>query len=101
MQVKIAVTEAVGWRDRLVGVIGDSDKLPLLISTRFGIHTFGLMFPIDAVVLDKTNRVRAIRERLTPWRVFFWNPRYDRVVELPAGFIAEHNLKPGTEMKLQ
>lgn len=50
-----------------------------------GVHTFGMKFSIDVVVLDKDGIVRAIKKNMPPGRFFFWNPRWKRVLELPAG----------------
>lgn len=55
----------------------------LYFETRWGIHTFFVREPIDVIILDEENRVRVIKKGLKPWRIFFWNPRYGKVVELP------------------
>jgi uncharacterized membrane protein (UPF0127 family) len=57
--------------------------LPLYFETRWGIHTFFVREPIDVLILDEENRVQVIKKDLKPWRLFFWNPRYGKVVELP------------------
>lgn len=74
-------------KDRLLGLIPYQKAFPVLFYTRFGIHTFGMKFPIDVIVLDKENCVVKMSQNLKPGSVFFWNPKYNRVLELPAGFI--------------
>ncbi len=77
-----------------LGLIPYNKPKPLRIKTRFGIHTFGMRYPIDVIILDKNKKVVKIKKSLHPNRVFFWNPRYDTVLELPAGTIQEKNISP-------
>lgn len=73
--------------DNVIGLIGKNRSVSMVFHTRFGIHTFGMRFPIDVLILDKTNKIVRIKENLFPNRIFFWNPLYDTVLELPAGTI--------------
>jgi len=57
--------------------------LPLYFETRWGVHTFFVKESIDVLILDEENIIRAIKKGLKPRRIFFWNPKYRRVVELP------------------
>ena len=50
-----------------------------------GVHTFGMKFPIDVVVLDRNNIVKKIKKDMRPGKFFFWNPKYKKVLELPVG----------------
>ena len=68
--------------DKAIGLIGAKKARPVLLKTRFGIHTFGVRFPIDVIVLDNDSRVMKISKNLHPDRIFVWNPRYDTVLEL-------------------
>ncbi len=72
------------------GLIGKSKPETLLIKTHFGIHTFGLRFPIDVVILNKKQTVVALKEHLLPNRVFFWNPLFDTILELPDNTIKNY-----------
>lgn len=69
--------------------------------TRGGIHTFFLKFPIDVVILDKSGRVIELKENLNSWRIFFWNPKYERVVELPAGTISKLKIELNSQVNLR
>lgn len=80
---------------KMVGLIGRKAPQSLLIKTRFGIHTFGVRFPIDVLVLDKHGGVVRRKQSLLPNRVFFWNPQFDTVVELPQGTIQDKGIKKG------
>jgi len=83
-----------------LGLIMKEKPLRLLIKTRFGIHTFGVKFPIDIVVLDSSFNVKSVRESLQPNRVFFWNPVYDQILELPEGDIGELGIEVGQKLIL-
>lgn len=73
---------------------------PVFFTTRWGIHTFGVRSLIDVLILDKNNRVVVIRHRLPPNRILFWNPIYDRVIELPPGTITKKNIAVGDQIAL-
>ena len=46
-----------------MGLIG-KDPTPLFFKTRFGIHTFGVITPIDVLILDKNYKVVKIKALL-------------------------------------
>ncbi len=66
------------------GLLKEDSNTAMLFKTRFGIHTFFMQYPIDILVLDNTYKVVQIRKNLVPNRVFFWNPYYSIVIELPS-----------------
>ena len=101
MEIHIEVTEATTLVERTKGLIGQETFTPLLIKTRFGIHTFGMKVPIDVLILNTNNNVVAYREKLKPNRIYLWNPRYDTVLELPPGTIENKNIKTGTRILLK
>lgn len=86
---------------KAIGLIGAKDPRPVLLKTRFGIHTFGVRFPIDVVIVDKNNRVVKMVKSLKPNRIFLWNPSFDTVLELPAGEIESLKIKMGEMAKLK
>ena len=61
-----------------------------------GVHTCGMKFPIDVIVLGERNVVRKIKKNMKPGRFFFWNPKYKKILELPAG----SEIKIGDELDL-
>jgi len=73
---------------RMRGLLGRS-TLPaghgLLIRPCKGIHTFFMKFPIDAVFLDRDNRVVALYRSLLPNRITRVYPAAASVLELPGG----------------
>src|SRR6266852_9370781 len=75
---------------RIVGLLGERDLLPgdgLLIVPSQGVHTLGMRFAIDIVVLDGEWNVIAIRRELRPFRMtrVFWKAA--AVLELRTGTV--------------
>lgn len=79
--------------DRMLGLLIKSNPRSMLFKTRFGIHTFFLNEPIDVIILDNNFKVVKINQNLKPNRVFFWNPVYPYIIELPQGHIRKFNLR--------
>jgi uncharacterized membrane protein (UPF0127 family) len=75
---------------RIVGLLGER-KLGagdgLLIVPSQGVHTWGMLFPIDVIVLDGNWNVLAVRPRMRQFRVtrVFWKAA--AVLELPPGVL--------------
>src|SRR5947208_3526138 len=69
--------------DRARGNIGRSEPIAFQFTTRFGIHTLGMKFPLDIIVLNNRHEVVALKKTLKPNNIFFWNPKYSIVLELP------------------
>ena len=98
MVVKLQVHQIpkiLAWK----GLIGSKPQ-PILFKTRFGIHTIGVRYPIDIVILDNKNVVQKIKEGLRPNNFFFWNPSFDKVIELPNGTVKKMRLQTGLHIKL-
>ena len=85
--------EANSLVDLLFGLLRKSNPRSLLFKTRLGIHTFGLKEPIDVIILDKNARVVKLCENLKPNCFFFWNFKYNLVVELPKETIRKSKTK--------
>ncbi len=96
LKVKIADTLV----DKIVGLIGKKEREALLIRTRFGRHTFGLSFPQDLLILDSNYKVVKIKTNLGANKLLFWNPRYDTVIEIPAGTIIRKKIRIGDKINL-
>ena len=91
---KIKVKYLKSFLERSKGLIGENKAFPILFKTRFGIHTFGMKYPIDVVILDNLKIVKT-KANLQPNRTFFWNPIHNTVIELPVGSLAEKGFKIG------
>src|SRR5437016_3787959 len=75
---------------RIVGLLGERDLQPgdgLLIVPSQGVHTVGMLFAIDIVVLDGEWNVIAVRRELRPFRItrVFWKAA--AVLELRSGAV--------------
>lgn len=73
---------------RAVGLLGERELQPgdgLIIVPSQGVHTVGMRFPIDVVILDGEWKVIAVRHNLLPYRMtrLFWNAA--AVLELQSG----------------
>ena len=99
--ITIKVKRAAWIGDKIRGVIGRNHMQPFFIQTIFGIHTFGVARPIDVIILDRDNRIRILKKSLSPNRVFFWNPRFDGVLEMPQNSITSLKLRVGDIVNLQ
>lgn len=86
---------------KIVGLIGPDLHKSIFFNTRFGIHTFGMRFPIDIIILNKYFRVVKMRQNLIANRLFFWYPKYDKVIELPAGTIKQKGIQIGSKIRLK
>ena len=78
---------------KIKGLIGNKTPEVIILKTRFGIHTFLLKFPIDVIILGKNNNVVKLKKRLKPNRVFFWDMKFDTVIELPTGVLKKSKTK--------
>lgn len=99
--ITLFVKEAKNIIEKITGLIGKNKPQALLLKTHFGIHTFGLKFPIDVLILDKKNIVVSLKKNLQPKRIFIWNPLYDCVLELPAGTIDKKKIKINAVVNLK
>lgn len=83
---------------RIIGLLGERKLTPgdgLLIVPSQGVHTFGMQFPIDVVVLDDDWKVLDIRKRMRPFlvtRIYF---RAAAVLELPSGTVEDSGTRVG------
>ena len=91
---------AESFIDRMFGLLIKSNPRNMLFRTRFGIHTFFLKEPIDVVVLDKNFKVVQIKQNLRPNCLFFYNPKYSYILELPTGKVNKFKVKPNQRLDI-
>ncbi len=94
------VTNANTLINKVIGLLNSSHPKPLYFQTRWGIHTFGMQYPIDVVVLDNNFIVKKLKKNMVPNRLFFWPPRFKNILELPPTFIKKRNIKLGDKLTL-
>lgn len=63
-----------------------------------GIHTIGMLFPIDLVYLDGRDRVVYLVEHLTPFRISRIRLKSESVLQLPIHTIYNSQTRPGDEL---
>ena len=81
----------------LLGRSGLSSGEGMLLRPASSIHTAFMRFPIDAVFLDRADRVLKVASDLRPWRTS--GCRGARaVLELPAGEARRRGLRPGVSL---
>lgn len=83
ISIKVKILNSF-W-DKSVGLIGADPIYPVYFTTRWGVHTFGMSHAIDILVLDDRFRVVKFKSNMKPNSLFFWNPKFQNVLELPAG----------------
>ena len=83
------------------GLLGTKRAENIYLQTHFGIHTFGMNYPIDIVVLNNKQKIKKLKQNLQPNQLFFWNPFYKNVIELPTGTIKKMKLFIGQKLDLE
>ncbi len=88
---------------RMKGLLGKSSLKEgegLFIKPCKGIHTFGMKFPIDVIVLDRNNLVIALNKNLPPNRLTRLYKRASAVIELPAGILDATTTSVGNQIEI-
>jgi hypothetical protein len=86
---------------RLVGLLGRKSLRPdsgVWIVPANAIHTVGMMFTFDLLMIDKNFRVVGLRELVRPFRVVWPNLKAESVIELPAHTIFKSRTEVGDEL---
>jgi uncharacterized membrane protein (UPF0127 family) len=92
-----------GWQ-RMRGLIGRSAKdfLPgkgLWLRSCEGIHTIGMVFPIDVAYLDSDHRVVHMYHSLQPFRIGRILRKVKSILELPAKVLEESETEIGDQLQ--
>jgi uncharacterized membrane protein (UPF0127 family) len=90
---------------RLVGLLGKTKSWTRLgcglwIVPSRGVHTIGMMFPIDLIFLSKEKEVVHIEEFLRPFRISKVSLKADSVLELPAHTIYRTGTSIGDRLEI-
>lgn len=93
------------FMSRLRGLMFTSPLQPeegLLIEPCTSIHMMFMWYPIDAIFLDKDNRIVACYDALPPWRgISGWHRDAAKVLELPAGVCGKLGVKAGETLVIK
>jgi uncharacterized membrane protein (UPF0127 family) len=88
---------------RLFGLLGKrrlDAGCGILISPSSGVHTIGMMFPIDVVALDRNMRVLKVWHKLGPFRITSVSLKTHKVLELAPGQIKECKIDVGDQLEI-
>ncbi len=90
---------------RLVGLLGKTKRwaLPgrgLWISPSHGVHTIGMLFPLDLIFLDVEKKVVAVEEHVRPFRISSVSLKADSVLELPPHTIFRTGTRVGDQLEM-
>src|ERR1700740_772336 len=86
---------------RLIGLLGRKSLKPdsgVWIFPANAIHTIGMMFSFDVVMIDKDFKVVCVKELVRPFRVILPKLRAESVIELPAHTIFRSRTQIGDEL---
>jgi len=89
---------------RLLGLLGRSSLESgsgLWIVPANSIHTVGMLFSIDVVLIDRRRRVVAVRNRMRPFSLLLPNFRARSVLEFPAHTIQRTATEIGDELQIE
>jgi hypothetical protein len=95
------VKELKTLTERSRGLLGAESPYGVYFKTHWGIHTFGMKFPIDVIIADRNFRVRKIKKSLGEKKFFFWNPLWGNVFELPEGSVLKAELYESDSLELK
>jgi uncharacterized membrane protein (UPF0127 family) len=86
---------------RLIGLLGRKSLKPdagVWIVPANTIHTVGMRFSFDVVMIDKDFRVVSVTEMVKPFRVLLPKRRAESVIELPAHTIFRSRTEIGDQL---
>src|SRR2546426_12433532 len=89
---------------RLIGLLGKRSLKPdsgVWIVPGNSIHTIGMLFTFDLVLIDKDFKVVGLRELMRPFKVTWPNFRAASVIELPAHTIFKSHTEVGDQLVIE
>ncbi len=95
--ITIPVKHLSTFKEATIGLIHSKVAYPVYFQTRYGIHTFGMKFPIDVLILNDDFIVTRIK-KLSCNAIFFWPPIYRHVIELPENYIQSNTIAIGDKV---
>jgi len=101
-------TEAVladGYWQRLVGLLGKTSKWARLgaglwIVPSHGVHTIGMLFPIDLIFLGRNKEVVRVEEYVRPFRISRVCLKANSILELPAHTVHRTGTRVGDKLEI-
>jgi uncharacterized membrane protein (UPF0127 family) len=96
---------ADGYLQRLVGLLGKTKRWAkvgrgLWIVPSRGVHTIGMMFPIDLIFLNKEKEVVHVEEHVRPFRISAVSLKAMSVLELPPHTVYRTGTQVGDQLEI-
>jgi hypothetical protein len=103
--VATEATVADSYFPRLVGLLGRTKRWAqpgrgLWIVPSRGVHTIGMLFPIDLIFLSKEKQVIHVEEHVRPFRISAVSLKASSILELPAHTIYRTGTKVGDQLEI-
>jgi hypothetical protein len=103
--VATEATLADGYLPRLVGLLGKTRRWAQLgrglwIVPSSGVHTIGMLFPIDLIYLSKEKEVVHVEEHVRPFRISKVSLKAASVLELPPHTIYRSGTQIGDKLEI-
>lgn len=103
--VATEVTVANSYFPRLFGLLGKTKRWAQLgkalwIIPSSGVHTIGMLFPIDLIYLDKDKQVVHVEEHVRPFRISRMSLKTKSVIELPPHTIYRTGTQVGDRIEI-
>src|SRR5713101_5047064 len=98
------VTVADSIVSRLIGLLGKRSLKPdsgVWIVPANAIHSIGMLFPFDLVLIDNDFKVVGLRELVRPLKITRPNFRAESVIELPAHTIFKSRTEVGDQLLIE
>jgi uncharacterized membrane protein (UPF0127 family) len=89
---------------RLVGLLGRKSLKPdsgVWIVPASAVHTIGMMFSFDLVLIDKDFKVVGVQELVRPFTITRPNFRAESVIELPAHTVFKSRTEVGDQLVIE
>lgn len=98
-------TVADSYFPRLIGLLGRTKRWAqpgrgLWIVPSRGVHTIGMLFPIDLIFLSKEKQVVHVEEHVRPFRISAVSLKTSSILELPAHTIYRTGTKIGDQLEI-
>ncbi len=96
---------ANSYLPRLIGLLGKTKRWAQLgrglwIVPSSGVHTIGMLFPIDLIFLGKEKEVVHVEEHVKPFRISQVSLKASSVLELPVHTIHRSGTQVGDQLEI-
>ena len=98
------VVVADTFLSRLIGLLGKTSLAPdtgIWLLPANAIHTFGMRFRFDVVLIDRSYRVVGLRKGIRPFSATWPNFRAHSVLELPEDTLARSRTEVGDQLRIE